>query len=84
MARLVLHDRNKPYTIESSSGEKFAVCACGLSKNKPLCDGSHKRTLDEVPNAMYAYDENSRVKLTPDGQGKGASPISTLLADFEK
>jgi hypothetical protein len=33
---------------------------------------------------MYVYDENSRVKLASDGQGKGASPISTLLADFEK
>ncbi|MCF4099112.1 CDGSH iron-sulfur domain-containing protein [Maritalea mediterranea] len=23
-------------------GEKFAMCRCGASKNKPFCDGSHK------------------------------------------
>jgi CDGSH-type Zn-finger protein len=39
MARLVNHERSKPYIINSSFGESFAVCACGLSKNKPLCDG---------------------------------------------
>ncbi|MBN4076177.1 CDGSH iron-sulfur domain-containing protein [Gemmatimonas aurantiaca] len=28
-------------TIECK--EKFALCRCGESKNKPFCDGSHKQ-----------------------------------------
>ena len=26
------------------AGERFAWCACGLSKQQPVCDGSHKVT----------------------------------------
>ncbi|MDH3337095.1 MAG: CDGSH iron-sulfur domain-containing protein [Gammaproteobacteria bacterium] len=28
----------------SWTGEKVALCRCGASANKPLCDGSHKKT----------------------------------------
>jgi CDGSH-type Zn-finger protein len=33
------------------------ICMCGLSKNQPYCDGSHKRTMDEVDGRTYEYDE---------------------------
>jgi len=32
-----------PYIAEVNPG-KYAWCACGLSKNQPMCDGSHKTT----------------------------------------
>ena len=32
-----------PYVKEMKAG-KYAWCACGLSSNQPLCDGSHKDT----------------------------------------
>lgn len=35
----------------------ISVCACGLSRKYPLCDASHKRCLDEVPGALYEYDQ---------------------------
>jgi CDGSH-type Zn-finger protein len=30
----------KPYGL--GGREKVSVCRCGLSKNKPFCDGSHR------------------------------------------
>jgi CDGSH-type Zn-finger protein len=31
-----------PYQVKVEAGKKYAWCACGLSKSKPFCDGSHK------------------------------------------
>jgi CDGSH-type Zn-finger protein len=33
-----------PYPTEVEAGKAYFWCACGLSKSKPLCDGSHKDT----------------------------------------
>lgn len=41
MARLVKHDRSEPYKVEQGD-QTIWICGCGLSKNKPFCDGSHK------------------------------------------
>jgi len=65
MPRLVRHDRNFPYQVKTNSGEVLWICACGLSKNKPFCDGSHKKTQDENPNEIYVYEGESRTRLTP-------------------
>ena len=37
---LVDHDGNP---IETREGKPFFLCRCGLSANKPFCDGSHNR-----------------------------------------
>jgi len=34
-----------------------------LSKNKPYCDGSHKKTRDEAADAVYVYDDQGRVQV---------------------
>lgn len=36
--------RRKPCLVEVQQGKKYFWCACGLSKNQPFCDGSHKST----------------------------------------
>jgi CDGSH-type Zn-finger protein len=61
MARLVRHDRNGPYEIPEGTELPAWICGCGLSKNKPFCDGSHKKTRDENAAELYSYDENGRV-----------------------
>ena len=62
MPRLVLHERNRPYMVKVGDQE-LHLCACGLSNNKPYCDGSHKRTIDEG-SELFVYDETGRLKVT--------------------
>jgi len=61
MARLVKLERNAPYEIAEGTELPVWICACGLSKNKPFCDGSHKRTRDEPPGDTFVYDDKGRV-----------------------
>jgi CDGSH-type Zn-finger protein len=56
MARVVRYERSRPFLIQIG-GQNIAICACGLSRNKPYCDGTHKITRDEEPEKLYAYDE---------------------------
>ncbi|MFI5353341.1 MAG: CDGSH iron-sulfur domain-containing protein [Candidatus Binatales bacterium] len=63
MARLVRHDKNAPYEIPAGTELPAYICACGLSKNKPFCDGSHRKTRDETAGETYSYDDNGRVNL---------------------
>jgi CDGSH-type Zn-finger protein len=36
--------QKSPFKVELKEGEQYWWCACGLSKNQPFCDGSHKVT----------------------------------------
>lgn len=63
MSRLIEHERKTPYEIPEGTELPVYICACGLSKNKPFCDGSHKRTRDEEDSTLYAYDGNARIKV---------------------
>ena len=73
--RIIRHDRNRPYSIklgevkglkelltdEKTRGYELHICACGLSKNKPFCDGTHMKTDAEETGKIYTYDnEGSR------------------------
>jgi CDGSH-type Zn-finger protein len=63
MARIVRHEKNSPYEVAEGTELPIYICACGLSKNKPFCDGSHKKTRDENPTDVYLYDDATRVRV---------------------
>lgn len=59
MPRLVRHDLTGPIRVEPQDKPIF-ICACGLTRNFPFCDGSHKACKDEEQGAVYVYDAELR------------------------
>jgi len=55
MARLVRYDGTGPIKVEPQEKPVF-ICACGLTKNLPFCDGTHKCCRDEEEGKTYRYN----------------------------
>jgi len=55
MSRIIIREDQGPMEIKIG-GESKWLCRCGLSKNQPYCDGSHKKTKDEEPGKLYFYN----------------------------
>ena len=56
MARIIKRTATGPYKVEVGTEAKF-ICGCGLSKNQPFCDGTHKTTArTEEADKLYWYD----------------------------
>ncbi|MBK7404752.1 MAG: CDGSH iron-sulfur domain-containing protein [Phycisphaerales bacterium] len=63
MPRIVRHEAMQPYRIEPQDFPKdkpIFICACGVSKNLPYCDGTHKECRTEEPDKLYEYGPDGR------------------------
>ena len=55
MPRLVKRTQQQPAKVTVDGKEQW-FCRCGLSKNQPYCDGSHKMAKTEEAGKLYWYD----------------------------
>ena len=70
MSRIVVKTAHAPHEIKPSEKSTF-ICMCGLSKNQPFCDQSHKKTLDEKEGEVYEYDKDGkRMECCEEGEDK--------------
>jgi CDGSH-type Zn-finger protein len=53
--RKVLKSDQQPLEIKPQEKSVW-ICLCGLSKNQPFCDGSHKKIAGEEAGRTYEYD----------------------------
>ena len=51
----------RPVKESLSPGKDYYYCACGLSKNQPYCDGSHKGT--EFSPVKFSVEKETEVWL---------------------
>jgi CDGSH-type Zn-finger protein len=61
--RKVVRTANAPLEIKPQQRSVF-ICMCGLSKNQPYCDGSHKAVAGEEDGKTYEYDDNGHRRET--------------------
>lgn len=62
MARIVKHEEKEPMEVKAG-GESKWICMCGLTKNKPFCDGSHKLCSGEIEGKLYKYKDGERFEV---------------------
>ncbi len=62
MSRIAVHEEKSPMEIKVG-GESKWICMCGLSSNKPFCNGAHKQATGEETGKIYKYENGIRVEV---------------------
>jgi len=62
MTRIVEHEEKNPMEVKIG-GESRWICMCGLSGNKPFCDGLHKQCNSEEEGKLYRYKDGKRIEI---------------------
>ncbi|MBI4739729.1 CDGSH iron-sulfur domain-containing protein [Candidatus Woesearchaeota archaeon] len=65
MTRLVVYEEKRPKEVKVGQDSKW-MCMCGLSKNLPFCDGSHKQCAGEEDGKLYKYENGKRMEVKRD------------------
>ena len=65
MPRIVKRTPMEPTKVVIE-GKEVWLCKCGLSKNQPFCDGSHKLAKTEDAGKLYWYDDAGTRHEVPD------------------
>lgn len=63
--RIVQSEHGEPLAWETTGEvehtERYALCRCGGSANKPFCDGTHRKTFQSEDTATDTYEQRSSV-----------------------
>ena len=63
MARLIEHEAVGPIEVKPSEQSQW-ICACGLTKTPPFCDGNHKLARkQEEEGKLYKYEGDSAIEI---------------------
>jgi CDGSH-type Zn-finger protein len=64
MARLGRKEDRGPMEVKVGNESRW-ICMCRLGRNQPFCDGSHKKTADELEGKVYVYHKVALRHLIP-------------------
>jgi CDGSH iron-sulfur domain-containing protein 3 len=62
-----------PIAVKVEAGKDYWWCSCGLSKNQPMCDGSHKAEGKFTPMQWKAEKDQTKYFCTC--KQTGAAPF---------